>query len=71
MVDVFGTIGQRHIEHGHAKRRTLLHAFGSLQGVKAASVEQIASLPGFGPESARRVLTALGVEPTASTPESP
>jgi excinuclease ABC subunit C len=56
---------------GPTKRRTLLHAFGSLQGVKAASVADIAALPGFGPESARRILTSLGVDPPASTPESP
>jgi excinuclease ABC subunit C len=33
---------------GDAKRRVLLEAFGSLQGVRDASVEAIAALPGFG-----------------------
>ncbi len=54
---------------GPAKRRTLLHAFGSLQGVKSASIDDIAALPGFGRESAARLLAALGVgapEPTVS-----
>ncbi len=53
---------------GPAKRRALLHAFGSLQGVKAASIDEIAAVPGFGRTSAQRILTALGV--TVSTPES-
>jgi excinuclease ABC subunit C len=57
---------------GPTKRRALLTAFGSLQGVKAASVDAIAELPGFSPTSARRLLLALGVSvpdlspPTAS-----
>ena len=57
---------------GPTKRRALLHAFGSLQGVKSASVAEIASVPGFGEHSARRILTALGVEvpPDTSSPES-
>ena len=46
---------------GPTKRRVLLHAFGSLQGVRAASFQDIASLPGFGPESAKRILSSLGV----------
>ncbi|MEQ1691484.1 MAG: helix-hairpin-helix domain-containing protein, partial [Gemmatimonas sp.] len=46
---------------GPTKRRVLLHAFGSLQGVKAAAIDDIAALPGFGTESARRVLSSLGV----------
>ena len=60
---------------GPTKRRALLHAFGSLQGVKAASLDDIADVPGFGRDSARRILTSLGVLPAiaaadiASTPE--
>lgn len=57
---------------GPTKRRILLHAFGSLVGVKAASVDAIAELPGFSTESARRLLTALGVPiPEMQTPEPP
>jgi excinuclease ABC subunit C len=46
---------------GPSKRRALLHAFGSLQGVKSATLEDIARIPGFGPGSARRILESLGV----------
>ena len=58
---------------GPAKRRVLLHAFGSLQGVKAASVDDIAALPGFGHATAARLLAALGVSASVSAPstESP
>jgi excinuclease ABC subunit C len=58
---------------GPAKRRVLLHAFGSLQGVKAASIDDIAALPGFGQATAARLLAALGVSASLSAPstESP
>jgi excinuclease ABC subunit C len=46
---------------GPSKRRALLTTFGSVQGVREASVAQIAALPGFGPESARHILRSLGV----------
>jgi excinuclease ABC subunit C len=45
---------------GEAKRRQLLEAFGSLQGVRDASVADIAALPGFGQKTAERILAALG-----------
>jgi len=54
---------------GPAKRRALLHAFGSLQGVKGASVEEIARLPGFSEASARRILDGLNSTGAASAPE--
>ena len=44
---------------GEAKRRQLLEAFGSLQGVRDASVAEIAALPGFGDKTAERILDAL------------
>jgi excinuclease ABC subunit C len=44
---------------GDAKRRLLLEAFGSLQGVRDASVEAIAALPGFGSKTAERIVAAL------------
>ncbi|MGE5731084.1 MAG: excinuclease ABC subunit UvrC [Gemmatimonas sp.] len=44
---------------GEAKRRQLLEAFGSLQGVRDASVADIAALPGFGQKTAERILEAL------------
>lgn len=47
---------------GPSKRRSLLQAFGSLQGVKEASVEAIAALEGFSEASARKILAALGAD---------
>lgn len=46
---------------GPVKRRALLTTFGSLQGVREASIEQIAAVPGFNDTSARKLLVALGV----------
>ncbi|MBA3557397.1 MAG: excinuclease ABC subunit UvrC [Gemmatimonadaceae bacterium] len=45
---------------GPTKRRALLQAFGSVQGVRDASEADIAKLPGFTGASARRLLVALG-----------
>jgi excinuclease ABC subunit C len=64
---------------GPVKRRSLIHAFGSVQGVKDAGEEAIAQIPGFTRESARKLLIALGVDNTNTTatvaspvePESP
>ena len=50
---------------GDARRRELLHAFGSLQGVKDATLEQIAALPGFSTKTAQKVHGALSGEPPA------
>ena len=44
---------------GEAKRRQLLEAFGSLQGVRDANVDAIAALPGFGPKIAQRIVETL------------
>lgn len=44
---------------GERRRRELLHAFGSLQGVRDASLEDIASLPGFSTKTAQKVRDAL------------
>ena len=44
---------------GPEKRRALLNAFGSVQGVRDAGVEAIAQLPGFSTASAQRLLAAL------------
>jgi excinuclease ABC subunit C len=54
---------------GPVKRRALLQAFGSLQGVKEASLEQVAALEGFSAASARKLLVGLGVVlPSAVAP---
>src|SRR6478735_3365132 len=44
---------------GENKRRQLLTAFGSLQGIRTATPEQIAELPGFSLKSAARIQDAL------------
>ncbi len=54
---------------GPVKRRALLTAFGSIQGVRAATPEQIAELPGFSVETATKMLEALKAsDPTAPAP---
>jgi len=52
---------------GPARRRELLRAFGSVDGVRGASVEQIAALRGFSEASAASLLEAL----KASAPDRP
>ncbi|MCU0615683.1 MAG: excinuclease ABC subunit UvrC [Gemmatimonadaceae bacterium] len=47
---------------GPTRRRSLLHRFGSVQGVRDAALEDIAAIPGFGLALARAVHSALGVE---------
>lgn len=54
---------------GEKKRRQLLEVFGSLQGVRDASPEAIAALPGFSLASARKLLASLGVPTDAAAPE--
>jgi excinuclease ABC subunit C len=44
---------------GAARRRQLLQAFGSLDGVRGATPEAIAALPGFSAKSAQRILDTL------------
>jgi excinuclease ABC subunit C len=44
---------------GPVKRRQLLKEFGSIQGVRDAGEEAIAKLPGFNPDSARKLLESL------------
>lgn len=54
---------------GDAKRRQLLAAFGSLQGVRDAGPEAIAALPGFGQKIAERIIAVLrDNSPTAGAP---
>jgi excinuclease ABC subunit C len=44
---------------GPTKRRQLLERFGSLAGVKSASVAELASVPGFSTRLAERILEHL------------
>jgi excinuclease ABC subunit C len=61
---------------GPARRAALLKHFGSLRKLKAADVDAIAALPGFGPRTAAAVLTALHADgpdrpdPAGSTDEA-
>ena len=55
---------------GDTKRRQLLQAFGSLQGIRDADPATIAALPGFSTNSAERILAALHhASPTAPPAE--
>lgn len=53
---------------GETRRRQLLATFGSLEGVRAATPEAIAKLPGFSLKSAQKILQALGVEIPQASP---
>jgi excinuclease ABC subunit C len=57
---------------GPVKRRALLTAFGSIQGVRAATPEQVAELPGWSVSAAAKMLEALKQsDPTAPAPAPP
>ncbi|HUF26286.1 MAG TPA: excinuclease ABC subunit UvrC [Gemmatimonadaceae bacterium] len=56
---------------GPVKRRQLLHAFGSIEGVRAAGADAIAALPGFTVATAQRILDSLAATaPTADRPRA-
>jgi len=44
---------------GPARKRALLRVFGSSRGLKKATVEEIAAVPGIGPSLAERIRTHL------------
>ncbi len=44
---------------GEVRRKVLLRHFGSLKKLRAASVDDIAALPGFGPRTAESIAAAL------------
>ncbi|WP_300019556.1 excinuclease ABC subunit UvrC [Pseudonocardia sp.] len=50
---------------GPARRSALLKHFGSVRRLRAAGVDEIAALPGFGPRTAQAVLAALTGDRTA------
>ena len=57
---------------GPKRRSVLIRAFGSLQGIRAATPEQIAALPGFTLVSAQALLDRLGERaPVPSSPATP
>ena len=59
---------------GERKRRQLLEAFGSLEGVRTATPEAIAALPGFSLKAAAKIQAALlgpGAPPAAESAQEP
>ena len=52
---------------GELRRRALLKHFGSLKKLRAARVEEIAEVPGFGPKTALAVKAALEARPSAES----
>jgi excinuclease ABC subunit C len=48
---------------GEVRRKALITYFGSLKKLRAASVEEIAAVPGFGPKLAQSVKDALEAKP--------
>lgn len=54
---------------GPARRRALLRSLGSVRGVLAATVEELAAVEGFGPRRARALYEALHGEESAETPD--
>ncbi len=45
---------------GEVRRKTLLREFGSLKKLRAATVEEIAAVPGIGPRTAEAIAEAVG-----------
>jgi excinuclease ABC subunit C len=53
---------------GEVRRRALLKRFGSLRKIRAASVEEIAEVPGIGHRTAEAIVAALTEQSRARTP---
>jgi len=53
---------------GHSRRATLLRHFGSVRKLRAATVSEIAALPGFGQRTAESVYGALHSDPRHQDP---
>jgi len=53
---------------GEVRRKVLLRHFGSLKKLRAASVEEIAALPGFGRRTAESIAGALSASVGATQP---
>jgi excinuclease ABC subunit C len=51
---------------GEARKKAVLRQFGSLKRLRAASVEELSSVPGIGPTVAQAVVDALAA--SAPTP---
>ncbi len=55
---------------GEVRRKSLLRQFGSLKKLRAATVEQIADVPGIGPRTAVAIVEALGEQRPGPRPVS-
>ncbi len=53
---------------GEVRRRALLSRFGSLRKIRAASVEEVAAVPGIGRRTAEAIVAALTEQSRARTP---
>jgi excinuclease ABC subunit C len=51
---------------GERRRAALIKHFGSLRRLQAATVEEIAAVPGFGPRTAEAVVAALAAQPVGA-----
>jgi excinuclease ABC subunit C len=56
---------------GDIRRKALLRHFGSLKRLKAASIDEIAEVPGIGRRTAAAILTALNGPQPAAAPTPP
>jgi excinuclease ABC subunit C len=58
---------------GEVRRKALLKRFGSLKKLRAANVEEVAEVPGFGPRLAKSVVDALAAaaKPAGAGPTAP
>jgi len=52
---------------GEVRRKTLLRQFGSLRRLRAATVEEIADVPGIGPRTAEAIVSALAEQQKTPT----
>ena len=50
---------------GEVRRKTLLREFGSLKRLRAATVEEVAGVPGIGPRTAEAIVSALAQQGSA------
>ena len=48
---------------GEVRRKSLLRQFGSLKKLRAATVDDIAAVPGIGPRTADAIVAALAAQP--------
>ena len=52
---------------GEVRRKSLLRQFGSLKKLRAATVDEIAAVPGIGPRTAEAIVSALAEQPGRRT----